>query len=45
MLENCEKKNMLYRKYVVLIIVFLAMIASKYIDIIYLTGDLLLICK
>ena len=31
--------------YIVLIIVFLVMITSKYIDIIYLTGDLVLICK
>ena len=31
--------------YIVLITVFLVMITSKYIDIIYLTGDLVLICK
>ena len=42
MLENCKKKNIVY---CINHRIFLAMITSKYIDIIYLTGDLVLICK
>ena len=41
MLENCKKKNIVY----CINHRILAMITSKYIDIIYFTGDLVLICK